>query len=104
MYGGATNVEWGGHVFSPVNQPSPPMGSGHFPKDGLQNKSAYFKDTQIWNKVHLIYPQLDQLVASSGRPNCYEAKLTTGIAPNPMIFPMGVPVNVILQPRMKCSL
>ncbi|GMJ12234.1 hypothetical protein like AT4G23370 [Hibiscus trionum] len=91
MYGGANNVEWGGHIFSPVKEPSPAMGSGHFPKDGLQNKSAYFKDTQIWDNVHLIYPQPDQLVASSGRPDCYEAKLTPGVAPNPMDFFYGGP-------------
>ncbi|GMJ12236.1 hypothetical protein like AT4G23370 [Hibiscus trionum] len=91
MYGGATNVMWGGHVFSPINQPSPAMGSGHFPKDGLQNKSAYFKDTQMWDNVHLIYPQPDQLVASSSRPDCYEAMLTPGVAPNPMDFFYGGP-------------
>ncbi|KAK9042496.1 hypothetical protein V6N11_017566 [Hibiscus sabdariffa] len=91
MYGGANNVVWGGSVLSPANQPSPPMGSGHFPKDGLQNKSAYFKDTQIWNEVHLIYPQPNQLVASSDRPDCYEAKLTDGVAPNSMDFYYGGP-------------
>ncbi|KAK8589993.1 hypothetical protein V6N12_024379 [Hibiscus sabdariffa] len=91
MYGGANNVVWGGSVFSPRNQPSPPMGSGHFPKDGLQNKSAYFKDTQIWDNIHLIYPQPDRIVLSSSTPDCYEAKLTAGVAPNPMDFFYGGP-------------
>ncbi|GMJ12235.1 hypothetical protein like AT4G23370 [Hibiscus trionum] len=91
MYGGATKVEWGGHVFGPGNEPTPAMGSGHFPKDGLQNKSAYFKDTQMWDSVHLIYPQPGQLLAYSGRPDCYEAKLTPGVAPNPMDFFYGGP-------------
>ncbi|KAK8713161.1 hypothetical protein V6N13_148384 [Hibiscus sabdariffa] len=91
MYGGANNVVWGGHVFNPVNQPSPPIGSAHFPKDDLQNKSTHFKDTQICDNVHLIYPQSDQIVLSASTPDCYEAKLTNGVAPNPMDFFYGGP-------------
>ncbi|KAK8562592.1 hypothetical protein V6N12_010666 [Hibiscus sabdariffa] len=91
MHDGADNAVWGGLVISPSNEPSPAMGSGHFPKDGLQNKSAYFKNTQIWDGAKLIYPSRDQLALSSSRPDCYEAELAPGVAPNPVDLFYGGP-------------
>ncbi|KAK8562590.1 hypothetical protein V6N13_018828 [Hibiscus sabdariffa] len=91
MYAGANDVIWGGQVMSPSDEPSPAMGSGHFPRDGLQNKSAYFKDTQIWDGVNFTYPTPDQLVVCSTRPDCYEAKITPGVAPSHMDLFYGGP-------------
>ncbi|KAE8710840.1 Detected protein of unknown function [Hibiscus syriacus] len=91
MYGGANNVIWGGQVISPTNKPSPSMGSGHFPKHGLQNKSAYFRQTQIWDNVHLIYPRSDRLQLVSSLPACYEAVVTHGVAPNSIDLYYGGP-------------
>ncbi|KAG8486804.1 hypothetical protein CXB51_020335 [Gossypium anomalum] len=71
MYGGANVVVWGGLAASPTNELSPPMGSGHFPKDGHQNKSTYFKQTQIWDNVNFVDPEADKLVLSATRPDCY---------------------------------
>lgn len=71
MYGGANVIEWGGAVLTPTNEPSPPMGSGHFPQEGHQNKSAYFKQTQIWDNVNFVDPEADKLVLTVPRPDCY---------------------------------
>ncbi|KAK8584344.1 hypothetical protein V6N13_109727 [Hibiscus sabdariffa] len=81
MYGGANNVMWGGHVISPSSKPSPPMGSGHLPSDYADNKTAYFKQTQIWDNVHLVYPRPDRLESFSTVPACYGAVAINGIAP-----------------------
>ncbi|MBA0763904.1 hypothetical protein Gotri_013298, partial [Gossypium trilobum] len=69
MYGGANMAVWGGMAASPTNELSPPMGSGHFPKDGHQNKSAYFKQTRIWDNVNFVDPEADKLVLSATRPD-----------------------------------
>ncbi|GMI76339.1 hypothetical protein like AT4G23370 [Hibiscus trionum] len=81
MYGGANNVMWGGHVISPSNKPSPAMGNGHMPADYDYNTSAYFKQTQIWDNVHLVYPRPDRLESFSTVPACYGAVVINGIAP-----------------------
>ncbi|GMJ12993.1 hypothetical protein like AT4G23370 [Hibiscus trionum] len=91
MYGGANNAVWGGLVICPSDEPSAEMGSGHFPKDGLQNKSAYFKDTQIYDGARFTYPSPDQLVLCSSRPDCYGAELAPGVAPNTMDLFYGGP-------------
>ncbi|KAG6505615.1 hypothetical protein ZIOFF_037980 [Zingiber officinale] len=41
----ADAVQMGGHVYSPLNVPSPPMGSGHPSNEG-PNKAAYFIQVQ----------------------------------------------------------
>ncbi|KAL4281571.1 hypothetical protein GQ457_03G005340 [Hibiscus cannabinus] len=87
----ADNAVWGGLVISPPNELSPAMGSGHFPKDGLQNKSAYFKNTQIWDGTNLTYPSRDQLVLSVSRPDCYEAQFAPGVAPTTVDLFYGGP-------------
>ncbi|KAE8656153.1 hypothetical protein F3Y22_tig00117007pilonHSYRG00089 [Hibiscus syriacus] len=97
MYGGANNVVWGGKVFSLANKRSPAMGSGHFPKDGLQNKVAYCKGTQIWDNVNLFYPPPDQLVVSTSMPDCYEAQLVDGAAPNTKDLFYGGPGQCKIQ-------
>ncbi|XP_042446366.1 uncharacterized protein LOC122031307 [Zingiber officinale] len=38
-------IQMGGHVYSPLNVPSPPMGSGHPTNEG-RNKAAYFIQVQ----------------------------------------------------------
>ncbi|OMO72191.1 hypothetical protein CCACVL1_17894, partial [Corchorus capsularis] len=56
MYGGANFVTWGGEVYTQDKEPSPAMGSGHLPRDGHYGISAYFKQTQIWDKQQLVNP------------------------------------------------
>ncbi|KAG6505617.1 hypothetical protein ZIOFF_037982 [Zingiber officinale] len=41
----ASALQMGGHVYSPLNVPSPPMGSGHPSTEG-SNKAAYFIQVQ----------------------------------------------------------
>ncbi|XWS49954.1 hypothetical protein CRYUN_Cryun12cG0046900 [Craigia yunnanensis] len=92
MYGGANFVFWGGQVYSPANEPSPAMGSGHFPEDGHDGKSAYFKQMQIWDNINFIYPDGDSLKLYSDRPQCYNAQTThEDAAPYPMDLFYGGP-------------
>ncbi|MBA0737262.1 hypothetical protein Gogos_010733 [Gossypium gossypioides] len=92
MYGGANVVVWGGMAASPTNELSPPMGSGHFPKDGHQNKSAYFKQTRIWDNVNFVDPEADKLVLSATRPDCYGSETAPDdAAPNAIDLFYGGP-------------
>ncbi|ONK60717.1 uncharacterized protein A4U43_C08F21820 [Asparagus officinalis] len=50
----ATEVDWGGAVYSPLNEPSPPMGSGHLPFEGL-NKTCYFLNVELVDKNNKYY-------------------------------------------------
>ncbi|XP_007040257.2 PREDICTED: uncharacterized protein LOC18606531 [Theobroma cacao] len=76
MYGGANFITWGGQVYSPANEPSPAMGSGHLPEYGHDGKSAYFKQMQIWDNGNFVYPDGDSLKVYSDRPQCYDAQTT----------------------------
>ncbi|PPS03193.1 hypothetical protein GOBAR_AA17480 [Gossypium barbadense] len=92
MYGGANVVVWGGLAASPTNELSPRMGSGHFPKDGHQNKSSYFKQTQPWDNVNFVYPEADKLVLSASRPDCYGSETAPDdAAPNAIDLFYGGP-------------
>ncbi|XWS48918.1 hypothetical protein CRYUN_Cryun13aG0118100 [Craigia yunnanensis] len=112
MYGGANFVFWGGQVFSPPNEPSPAMGSGHFPKYGHERKSAYFKQLRIWDDQNFVSPDGDFFQVSSYRPDCYEAQATNeGAAPYPKALFYGGPgqllMNGLLNPedfrKWKCG-
>ncbi|XVF10588.1 hypothetical protein REPUB_Repub07fG0195300 [Reevesia pubescens] len=74
MYGGANYVMWGGQVYSPTNEPSPAMGSGHFPEDGHDGKSAYFKQMQIWDNINFVDPDPNFVNVHSDRPECYSVQ------------------------------
>ncbi|XP_020243203.1 uncharacterized protein LOC109821428 [Asparagus officinalis] len=52
----ATEVDYGGAVYSPFNEPSPPMGSGHLaiPTEG-PNKTCYFLNVQLVNERNELY-------------------------------------------------
>ncbi|XP_022737213.1 uncharacterized protein LOC111290082 [Durio zibethinus] len=76
MYGGANFVFWGGQVYSPSNEPSPEMGSGHFPQDGHDRKSGYFKQLQLWDNVNFVYPDGNFVKVNSDKPQCYNAQTT----------------------------
>ncbi|XP_052149528.1 uncharacterized protein LOC127768049 isoform X2 [Oryza glaberrima] len=65
--GVADSVQWGGEVFSPQN--TSPMGSGHFPKEGL-GKATYSRVIQVVDSSNnLRQPNGVGLIAQS--PNCY---------------------------------
>ncbi|KAG6526321.1 hypothetical protein ZIOFF_016304 [Zingiber officinale] len=50
----ANSMQMGGHVNSPLNVPSPPMGSGHPSYEG-RNKAAYFIQVQFVNKLNSMF-------------------------------------------------
>ncbi|XP_074564469.1 protein neprosin-like [Curcuma longa] len=47
-------VQMGGHVYSPFNVPSPPMGSGHPSNEG-RNKAAYFIQVQFVDESNKLF-------------------------------------------------
>ncbi|KAJ0239591.1 hypothetical protein HA466_0232030 [Hirschfeldia incana] len=70
---GASLVAYGGEVFSPVNEKSPSMGSGHFPSEGY-SKAAYVNNFEVVEGgVAKKPPFTVKLFAST--PNCYKASL-----------------------------
>ncbi|KAJ0263437.1 hypothetical protein HA466_0037930 [Hirschfeldia incana] len=70
---GADMVSYGGEVYSPVNEKSPSMGSGHFPDEGYK-KAAYVNGFEVVCNNDSIFsvPSLHvKLFANT--PNCYKA-------------------------------
>lgn len=61
---GATTITWGGSVHSPLNEPSPPMGSGHFSKEKF-GRSAFVKAIQI------VTPQYSYVDPDINRTSIY---------------------------------
>ncbi|ONK60696.1 uncharacterized protein A4U43_C08F21600 [Asparagus officinalis] len=57
----ATEVDYGGAVYSPINEPSPPMGSGHLVEEG-PNKTCYFLNVQLVNERNELYDPEDNNV------------------------------------------
>ncbi|XP_027774028.1 uncharacterized protein LOC107024541 [Solanum pennellii] len=68
----ATNVDWGGVVYSPPGVPKPPMGSSYFP---IENSSydAYCDDVAIVNKEGKII-EVDTLATHTDNPYKVEFK------------------------------
>lgn len=70
---GASLVAYGGEVFSPVNEKSPSMGSGHFPSEGY-SKAAYVNNFKVVKGSIVSKPPFPVKLFSS-TPNCYKASL-----------------------------
>ncbi|KAF3448575.1 hypothetical protein FNV43_RR09288 [Rhamnella rubrinervis] len=51
---GASEISWGGEVYSPINELSPAMGSGHFPEEGF-GKAAFVNQIKVLNDHTLTY-------------------------------------------------
>ncbi|WZZ25449.1 hypothetical protein YC2023_008850 [Brassica napus] len=71
---GASLVAYGGEVYSPVNEKSPSMGSGHFPSEGY-SKAAYVNNFEVVEGSVASKP-LFPVTLFSSTPNCYKASLT----------------------------
>ncbi|XP_020243222.1 uncharacterized protein LOC109821447 [Asparagus officinalis] len=64
-------VDYGGAAYSPYNEPSPPMGSGHMPYEG-PNKTCYFLNIKLVNKRNQLYsPKSNRVRLKSTRPDYY---------------------------------
>lgn len=50
----ADAMQMGGHVYSPPNVPSPPMGSGHPSNEG-RNRAAYFIQVQVVDQSNTLF-------------------------------------------------
>ncbi|XP_075111561.1 protein neprosin-like [Nicotiana tabacum] len=66
----ATNVEWGGVLYSPSGVPGPPMGSGLFPI-GNTGHEAYCRKITILNDKGKTIDE-DKTIAYADNPNLYK--------------------------------
>ncbi|XP_047152924.1 uncharacterized protein LOC124824535 [Vigna umbellata] len=67
----ASIVGWGGRTEAKVGDPSPPMGSGHFP-DGNEQHACYFRSPMIEDASREIYvPKSIMTRPFSDNTNCY---------------------------------
>ncbi|CAH2078185.1 unnamed protein product [Thlaspi arvense] len=99
---GASLASYGGEVYSPLNEKTPSMGSGHFPSEGY-HKAAYV------NGIEVVYdiggtasrPPLYTIKTSSSTPNCYisEMKPNTPEVWLDALFYGGPGVNEAAQDR-----
>ncbi|VVA36542.1 PREDICTED: carboxyl-terminal peptidase [Prunus dulcis] len=71
---GASCFSWGGEVYSQPTYLSPPMGSGHFPKEGYE-KAVYITQIKVVINESAGYgdPPVDprRLKISAAKPYCY---------------------------------
>ncbi|XP_059441990.1 protein neprosin-like [Corylus avellana] len=67
----ASEISWGGGVYSDSNEASPPMGNGHFAEEGYE-KAAYFRDIQIIDESNkMVFPVENLLHFFTDSPKCY---------------------------------
>ncbi|XP_068655240.1 protein neprosin-like [Aristolochia californica] len=70
----ANVVQWGGDVFNgDLNKSFPPMGSGHFPREGEVMIASYIKELQVLNSQGKVEdaPAGDDVVRNNEAPACY---------------------------------
>ncbi|XP_024004630.1 uncharacterized protein LOC18030932 [Eutrema salsugineum] len=72
---GASLASYGGEVYSPVNEKSPSMGSGHFPSEG-HSKAAYVNGIRVVDDIggKASWPSLFSIKTFSSTPKWYKAK------------------------------
>ncbi|KAH7652746.1 Neprosin domain-containing protein [Dioscorea alata] len=63
----AGRIQWGGLVYSPTSEPSPPMGNGKFPSNG---GARVIKINMINENGQTLEPQGDELLYAD-KPDCY---------------------------------
>ncbi|XP_043709080.1 uncharacterized protein LOC122658230 [Telopea speciosissima] len=68
----ANTITAGGEVFSPTNEPSPPLGSGHLPEALNLKSTALARRLQIVNKSNqIVDPNYDDFRPFADNPKCY---------------------------------
>ncbi|XP_068655238.1 protein neprosin-like [Aristolochia californica] len=70
----ANVVQWGGDVFNgDLNKSFPPMGSGHFPREGEAKIASYIKELRVLNSQGKVEdaPAGDDVVRNNEAPACY---------------------------------
>jgi hypothetical protein len=71
----ASEISWGGGVYSDSNEASPPMGNGHFAEEGYE-KAAYFHDIQIIDESNnMVFPEDNFLIY------CTFSQITQNVIP-----------------------
>ncbi|KAH0693030.1 hypothetical protein KY285_020127 [Solanum tuberosum] len=68
----ATNVDWGGVVYSPPGVPEPPMGSSYFPIEESAY-DAYYSEVIIFNEKRKII-EVDKTITHIDNPNMYKVE------------------------------
>ncbi|KAK4728704.1 hypothetical protein R3W88_021692 [Solanum pinnatisectum] len=68
----ATNVDWGGVVYSPPGVPEPPMGSSYFPTDNSAY-DAYCSGVTIFNEKGKSI-EVERTITHTDNPNMYKVE------------------------------
>ncbi|AEE84743.1 putative neprosin [Arabidopsis thaliana] len=70
----ANYASWGGQVYSPIREKSPPMGSGHWPSEGF-HKAAFISGLKLFDGHGKVYnPGRGTVKVHESRPICYKAR------------------------------
>ncbi|XP_024925036.3 protein neprosin [Ziziphus jujuba] len=100
MADGADYISWAGSTYSIITDPTPTMGSGHFPKEGGYGISAFVNSIQIMpNRFYkFVSPLYYVLDTFADVPQCYDVIKNVAKDPNwgAYIF-FGGPGNCTFQ-------
>lgn len=95
LNGGAPRMAWTGFVSYPKNEPSPAMGSGHFPLEG-ERKAAYIKNIKLFDsKARAHDPYMEDLLPVLDRPDCYHLSIVDFVVKDRVYFYYGGPSGCI---------
>jgi len=89
----ATKVYWGGLVQSPADESSPPMGSGHFPDEGLR-RACYSAGLSLINGSN-YYKRIPEggIEFYNSSPGCYNVGYLMNMEAGTQGFLFGGPGN-----------
>lgn len=88
-------MAWTGFVSYPKNEPSPAMGSGHFPLEG-ERKAAYIKNIKLFDsKARAHDPYMEDLLPVLDRPDCYHLSIVDFVVKDRVYFYYGGPSGCI---------
>ena len=80
--GPATRVDWGGETYSPTNV-CPPMGSGHFPEEGIR-KAGFMRGIKVMNQARQPVDAPPNTVTVADIPQDYRVLDSRVISPEPV--------------------
>ncbi|KAJ9679073.1 hypothetical protein PVL29_021105 [Vitis rotundifolia] len=74
MADSASEIQFGGKAYSPLNQPAPPMGSGHFDANDF-SRTCFISNMQLVDSSNILFePKNTSLLEITDNPNpdCYQ--------------------------------
>ena len=70
----ASEIQFGGDVYSPISEPAPPMGSGDF-NDNFK-RTCYISRIRLVDSSNALFePENISIQAFTDKPSCYQVSL-----------------------------